>query len=298
MLATLWALARASPTRHRWRRRPLATLTVPVGSQLLRMTQETPTQFWNDSCAVAELEYAVERGATGATSNPTIVLEVMRKESEHWVPRVRELAASHPRWTEVELTWALIEEMAIRGAAILAARVRGARRQEGPPVAPDEPGELSRPRADGRAGGCASAPSPRTSRSSSRSRAPGSSAIEEATARGINITATVTFTVAAVPRRGRGGRAWARPSEAAGGDVGLDGADLLAHDRPARRLDEGPHRARRARRPPRRRRTGPASPPSSGPTGSTGSAATGPGCSRRPTAIGCTGPSSSAATSS
>ena len=35
--------------------------------------EATPTDFWNDSCAVAELAYAVERGGTGATSNPVIV---------------------------------------------------------------------------------------------------------------------------------------------------------------------------------------------------------------------------------
>ena len=46
----------------------LATLASP----LLQMTRETPTQYWNDSCAVDELAYAVERGATGATSNPSI----------------------------------------------------------------------------------------------------------------------------------------------------------------------------------------------------------------------------------
>jgi transaldolase len=90
-----------------------------VESPLLRMTQETPTQYWNDSCAVAELAYAVERGATGATSNPSIVLEVLKKERDHWVPRVHELAALNPTWSEVELTWAIIEEMAARGAGIL-----------------------------------------------------------------------------------------------------------------------------------------------------------------------------------
>jgi transaldolase len=77
------------------------------------------TDVWNDSCAVDELEYAIARGATGATSNPTIVLEVMRKERDHWLPRVVELAEAHPSWTETEVTWALIEEMGVRGAAIL-----------------------------------------------------------------------------------------------------------------------------------------------------------------------------------
>lgn len=91
-----------------------------VASPLAKMVETTATDYWNDSCAVAELEYAVARGATGATSNPTIVGEVMKKEKDHWVPRVRELAAEHPNWSEVEITWALIEEMGQRGAAILA----------------------------------------------------------------------------------------------------------------------------------------------------------------------------------
>jgi transaldolase len=90
-----------------------------VESPLLRMTQESPTQYWNDSCVLDELTYAVERGATGATSNPSIVLEVLKKESAHWVPRVHELAAANPTWTELDLTWATIEEMAVRGCAVL-----------------------------------------------------------------------------------------------------------------------------------------------------------------------------------
>ena len=94
------------------------TLTI-VDSPLARMVETTPTDYWNDSCAVAELEYAVARGATGATSNPSIVLEVMKKEKDHWAPRGREIADANPTWSEVEITWALIEEMGARGAAIL-----------------------------------------------------------------------------------------------------------------------------------------------------------------------------------
>ena len=41
----------------------------------------------------------------------------MKKEKDHWVPRVREMADANPTWSEVELTWALIEEMGVRGAA-------------------------------------------------------------------------------------------------------------------------------------------------------------------------------------
>jgi transaldolase len=97
----------------------LAMVLAALDSPLLRMTRETPTQYWNDSCAVEELGYAVERGATGATSNPSIVLEVLKKEAAHWVPRVHELAATNPTWTELDLTWATIEEMAVRGCAVL-----------------------------------------------------------------------------------------------------------------------------------------------------------------------------------
>jgi transaldolase len=39
----------------------------------------TPTDFWNDSCSIEELSYAIEHGAVGATSNPTIVLAVLNK---------------------------------------------------------------------------------------------------------------------------------------------------------------------------------------------------------------------------
>ena len=89
-------------------------------SPLLRTAQLGPTDYWNDSCAVDELAYAIERGATGGTSNPSIVLDVIGKEKAHWSPRTRELAAAHPTWTEVDLTWAIIEEMALRGAGMLA----------------------------------------------------------------------------------------------------------------------------------------------------------------------------------
>src|SRR3954452_1651110 len=110
-------LARASAGKED----PMAVMRLPTGidSPLHSMVRDTPTDYWNDSCASAELEYAVARGATGATSNPTIVLEVLRKETARWLPRISQLAAENPSWTEVEVTWALVEEMAVAGAGIL-----------------------------------------------------------------------------------------------------------------------------------------------------------------------------------
>ena len=169
--------------------------TTATDAPLRHMVERTPTDYWNDSCAVAELEYAVERGATGATSNPSIVLEVMKKERDHWLPRVRAIAAEHATWSEVEITWALIEEMGVRGAGILA------------PVFERE---------DGRKGRLSLQTNPANYRDPVRmtdqavhfaSLAPnvqvkfpctaaGIAAIEEATARGVVINGTVAFTVA------------------------------------------------------------------------------------------------------
>jgi transaldolase len=83
------------------------------------MVSTTPTELWNDSCAVGELRYALEHGAVGATSNPTIVFNVIKQELTDWKDRIAELFAAHPTWTEAQLTWQLIEEMAVRGAQLL-----------------------------------------------------------------------------------------------------------------------------------------------------------------------------------
>src|SRR3989337_2923808 len=95
------------------------TTTTTDMSPLLRMVSTTASDYWNDSCAIAELEYAVANGAVGATSNPSIVGEVMKKEWEVWQPRVLAIRDEHPTWTDVEITWRTIEEMAARGAKVL-----------------------------------------------------------------------------------------------------------------------------------------------------------------------------------
>ena len=55
-------------------------MNVALETPLARMARTTPTEYWNDSCATAELEYAIANGAVGATSNLSIVGEVLRKE--------------------------------------------------------------------------------------------------------------------------------------------------------------------------------------------------------------------------
>jgi transaldolase len=88
-------------------------------SPLHKMVSTTPTELWNDSCAAGELREAIAHGAVGATSNPTIVYAVIKQELADWRGRIAELFVTHPSWTEAELTWQLIEELALRGAALL-----------------------------------------------------------------------------------------------------------------------------------------------------------------------------------
>jgi len=93
------------------------TLTATLSP--LQQTAATATDIWNDSCAVDELEYAIEHGAVGATANPTIVHDVWKKDPQRWSRRVRELANEMEGATETHLAWAIVEEMSREGAALL-----------------------------------------------------------------------------------------------------------------------------------------------------------------------------------
>ncbi|HEU4671659.1 MAG TPA: transaldolase family protein [Candidatus Limnocylindrales bacterium] len=92
----------------------VATLT-----PLEKTVRSTPTDLWNDSCSVPELEYAIRYGAVGATANPTIVHDVWKQDPKRWAGRVGELAVAYPAWTEVELAWAIVGEMSAEGAKLL-----------------------------------------------------------------------------------------------------------------------------------------------------------------------------------
>jgi len=83
------------------------------------MAETTDTDYWNDSCAVSELNYAIPRGAVGATTNPVIVYNVLKKEYDLWEDRILEIIKDNPSFDEDEVSWQLIEEMAIKGAELL-----------------------------------------------------------------------------------------------------------------------------------------------------------------------------------
>lgn len=92
---------------------------MPAPSPLYQTAATTPTDYWNDSCSVEELSYAIARGAVGATTNPNIVLNVLNKEMHLWRDRIGQIIAEHPTWSESDVAWKLIEEMAARGAEML-----------------------------------------------------------------------------------------------------------------------------------------------------------------------------------
>jgi transaldolase len=162
---------------------------------LERMAATTPTAYWNDSCAVDELADAIAHGAVGATTNPPIVLEVLKKDPDHWAARARELYAEHPTASEADLTWWIIEELAVRGAALLVPafeRSGGAvgrlSLQTNPKLYRDAAAIVTQAEHFATLAPNLQVKVPAT--------AAGIAAIEEATWRGLQINATVSFTVA------------------------------------------------------------------------------------------------------
>lgn len=78
------------------------------------------TDIWMDSCGEEELNYGLERGIVGATSNPIIVGAVVKNEMSIWEPRIKALIKEMPEATEDEIVWALIHEVgALRSQKLL-----------------------------------------------------------------------------------------------------------------------------------------------------------------------------------
>ncbi|ORC35964.1 transaldolase [Marispirochaeta aestuarii] len=86
---------------------------------LHEMAETTCTDFWNDSCSVNEMSYAIENGAVGGTSNPVIVGNVLKAEFEEWKPRLKALIDESSDSDEETLAWRIIEEMTMKAAILL-----------------------------------------------------------------------------------------------------------------------------------------------------------------------------------
>lgn len=161
-------------------------------SPLHQMTQTTKTCLWNDSAAPDELMYSLSHGGVGATCNPVIVLDVMKKDLAHWRGRIEHLIREMPTATEGQIGWRIVDEISIKGAALLAKVFEQHRGKNGRLSVQTDPRYYRDADAIVRQaeGFAALAPNiivkiPVTTA--------GVKAIEEATYRGISINATVCF---------------------------------------------------------------------------------------------------------
>jgi transaldolase len=158
------------------------------------MTQTTATCLWNDSASIDELTYAMENGAVGATCNPVIAATVLADDSATWRPRAESLIRELPAASEDTIAWTLVEELSQRAAKLLepifeAQLGRNGRLsiQTDPRLFRDSEAIVAQALAFSRL-----APNMIVKIPVTRA---GIAAIEEATAQGVSINATVSFSL-------------------------------------------------------------------------------------------------------
>lgn len=96
----------------------MTDLTATPGP-LLTAARTTPTALWNDSSDLDELKQSISFGAVGATCNPVIAYTTIKKHLDIWVPRIEAIAAENPTWGESRIGWQAVKDMSIEAAALL-----------------------------------------------------------------------------------------------------------------------------------------------------------------------------------
>ena len=154
----------------------------------------TPTQYLNDSCSVEELTYAITRGAVGATSNPVIVGNVLKKEMSLWRDRINQVIAQNPTCSETEIAWMIYEELALNGAKLLLPVYERTGHKLGRLSIQTDPAAYNNPKAiiDQSLYFADLAPNMQVKLPATSA---GISTIEELTYRGVNLNVTVSFCV-------------------------------------------------------------------------------------------------------
>ena len=187
---------------------------------LHEMTLTTPTRYWTDTCSVEELHYALERGACGATSNPSIVLNVLKKEMHLWRDRILAVINENPTWTETQVSWQVYKEIAIKGAELMLPVYEREDHHRGrlsiqtdPALYRDRDGLLEQTTYFASLAPNMQVKMPATSA--------GIGMIEEATYRGVSLNITVSFTVPQVLAAGEALERGLKRREADGHDVAM-----------------------------------------------------------------------------
>lgn len=184
----------------------------------LQQTVQTPTDYWNDSCSIEELTYGISHGAVGATTNPQIVVMVLKKEGHLWHDRIRQIIAENPTWSENEVTWKLVEEMAVRGARLLEPIYECYQGKKGRLSIQTNPQNYRNAEAIARQAIHFNTLAPNMQVKAPVTAA-GLKAIEEATYHGVSINATVSFTVSQMIAVGEAIERGLRRREAEGLDI-------------------------------------------------------------------------------
>ncbi len=161
-----------------------------------RMSQMTAlgADWWNDSGVPTELSAAVALGAVGGTSNPVIVAQAVKAQPALCNPIIDRLLVDHPADTEDDIAWKLIHTLAIDAASRLLPVYEGTRGVKGflsaqvnPKYYPNYELMVAQATQLASLAPNIAIKAPAT--------AVGIAVLEELTARGIRVNATVSFTV-------------------------------------------------------------------------------------------------------
>jgi len=163
-------------------------------SPLQTMTQTTTTALWNDAADPRELAQSIEWGAVGATCNPVIAVTCVKADLPRWSARMLEIAEQRPTASESQIGWQVVEEISIEAARLLEPAFEKFKGHNGRLSMQTDP-RLHRDAvalADQAERFSTLAPNvivkiPATHK--------GIAAIEDATARGVSMNVTVSFTV-------------------------------------------------------------------------------------------------------
>ncbi|NCB00753.1 MAG: transaldolase [Spirochaetia bacterium] len=162
---------------------------------LAHMAETTETEFWNDSCSFSELKYAIEHGAVGATTNPVIVGDVLKKELPLWKESIENLIKENPDSNYEDIAWMLNEMMAVEAGKLLLPIFHASKGKKGRISIQTNAKYYKswKEMTDQAVYFNTLAPNMQVKMPATKA---GIKAMEEATAQGVSINATVSFTVA------------------------------------------------------------------------------------------------------
>lgn len=158
------------------------------------VTKFPQTQVWNDSCSCSELAYAVENKAVGATTNPVIVLNVLKKELTDWEPTINQIIEENPTFSEDEVAWEMIKRMGKKASLLLLPKFKETNGKQGR-ISFQTNAKFYNNADKMVAHACELASTVKNSQIKAPTSKAGIEAFEEMTYRGVSINATVSFTV-------------------------------------------------------------------------------------------------------